>query len=120
MTISSPALETTSPRLRGLSLCALSFGLMLATSSIYAQEPRARARAMGVAPGIFRPGPLNSITDVAGVLVGQATVTNDSVHTGVTAILPHGGNLFLDRVPAAIHVGNAFGKLVGATQVREL
>jgi D-aminopeptidase len=64
---------------------------------------------------------LNGITDVAGVLVGQATVTaGDSVHTGVTAILPHGGNLFFDRVPAAIHVGNAFGKLVGATQVREL
>ena len=86
-----------------------------------AQEPRQRARALGVAPGIFAPGALNAITDVAGVRVGQATVTRgDSVHTGVTAILPHGGNLFLDRVPAAVHVGNAFGKLVGATQVREL
>lgn len=80
-----------------------------------------RARDLGVAPGIFRPGPLNGITDVAGVIVGQETVVlGDSVHTGVTAILPHAGNLFFDRVPAAIHVGNAFGKLVGATQVREL
>ncbi len=80
-----------------------------------------RARDLGVAPGIFKPGPLNAITDVAGVLVGQETViVGDSVHTGVTAILPHSGNLFFDRVPAAIFVGNAFGKLVGATQVREL
>ena len=80
-----------------------------------------RARELGVAPGVFRPGPLNGITDVPGVRVGHATVVaGDSIHTGVTAILPHAGNLFFDRVPAAIHVGNAFGKLVGATQVREL
>ncbi|HWJ23846.1 MAG TPA: P1 family peptidase [Gemmatimonadaceae bacterium] len=92
-------------------------------SSQQPQPPqgRVRARALGVAPGIFRPGALNAITDVAGVRVGHATViAGDSVHTGVTAILPHGGDLFHDRVPAAIHVGNAFGKLVGATQVREL
>src|SRR6476659_10622522 len=89
--------------------------------SLHAQEPRVRARDIGVAPGIFRPGPLNAITDVGGVLVGQETVVlGDSVRTGVTAILPHSGNLFFDRVPAAIFVGNAFGKLVGATQVREL
>ena len=104
-----------------LSLCALSFGVMFTPASLNAQSPRARARDIGVAPGIFRPGPLDAITDVAGVLVGHATVTaGDSVHTGVTAIRPHAGNLFFDRVPAAIHVGNAFGKLVGATQVREL
>ena len=84
-------------------------------------ERRVRARELGVAPGIFRTGAANAITDVAGVRVGQATVVGgDSVHTGVTAILPHGGNLFFDRVPAAVHVGNAFGKLVGATQVEEL
>src|SRR6188472_205072 len=89
--------------------------------SLQAQEARVRARDLGVAPGIFRPGPLDAITDVAGVLVGQETViAGDSVHTGVTAILPHGGTLFFDRVPAAVFVGNAFGKLVGATQVREL
>ncbi|WP_437586187.1 P1 family peptidase [Sorangium sp. So ce1000] len=80
-----------------------------------------RARDLGVAPGIFDPGPLNAITDVGGVRVGHATVIEgDSIRTGVTAVLPHGGNLYLDRVPAAIHVGNGFGKLVGATQVREL
>jgi D-aminopeptidase len=86
-----------------------------------AQGPRARARELGVKPGIFSPGPLNAITDVAGVRVGHATlVVGDSIRTGVTAILPHGGNLFFDRVPAAVHIGNAFGKLVGFTQVKEL
>ena len=83
--------------------------------------PRARARDLGVAPGVFEPGPRNAITDVAGVRVGQTTlIEGDSVRTGVTAILPHGGNLFLDRVPAAIFVGNGFGKLLGSTQVNEL
>lgn len=86
-----------------------------------AQEPRARARALGVSPGIFRAGAHNAITDVAGVRVGHVTVTaGDSVRTGITAIVPHAGNLFFERVPAAIHIGNAFGKLVGATQVVEL
>jgi D-aminopeptidase len=85
-----------------------------------AQE-RPRARELGVAPGILPPGPLNAITDVAGVLVGQVTVIEaDSVRTGITAILPHSGNLFLQRVPAAIVVGNGFGKLLGSTQVNEL
>ena len=82
---------------------------------------RPRARDIGVAPGVFRPGARNAITDVAGVLVGQMTVIEgDSVRTGVTAIRPHGGNLFMDRVPAALHVGNGFGKLLGVTQLREL
>ena len=95
--------------------------LALAAGPLHAQEARVRARALGVAPGIFRPGPLNALTDVPGVRVGHATiVAGDSIRTGVTAILPHAGNPFFDRVPAAIHVGNAFGKLVGATQVREL
>lgn len=86
-----------------------------------AQTGRARARDLGVRPGLFTPGLANAITDVAGVRVGHATVVGgDSIRTGVTAILPHGGNLFLDRVPAAVHVGNAFGKLVGFTQVEEL
>jgi D-aminopeptidase len=80
-----------------------------------------RARALGVAPGIFRPGPLNAITDVYGVRVGHSTViAGDSIRTGVTAILPHGGNAYLDRVPAAVHIGNGFGKLLGSTQVAEL
>lgn len=84
-------------------------------------QARVRARDLGVAPGIFTPGVNNAITDVAGVKVGHATiVSGDSIHTGVTAILPHGGNLYFDRVPAAVHIGNAFGKLVGSTQVKEL
>ena len=84
-------------------------------------QDRPRARELGVAPGILPTGPLNAITDVPGVLVGQVTVIEaDSVRTGVTAILPHAGNLFLQRVPAAIVVGNGFGKLLGSTQVNEL
>jgi len=90
------------------------------TPQLSAQD-RPRARELGVAPGILPPGPLNAITDVAGVLVGQVTVIEaDSVRTGITAILPHAGNLFLQRVPAAIVVGNGFGKLLGSTQVNEL
>ncbi len=84
-------------------------------------QDRPRARDIGLEIGIFAPGPHNSITDVAGVRVGQVTLhEGESVRTGVTAILPHGGDLFRERVPAAIHVGNGFGKLVGITQVREL
>ena len=83
--------------------------------------PRARALALGVKPGVFAPGALDAITDVAGVRVGQTTVIEgDSIRTGITAILPHGGNAFADRVPAALHVGNGFGKLIGATQLDEL
>lgn len=84
-------------------------------------QDRMRARQLGIAPGIFPPGARNTITDVAGVLVGQTTVIEgDSIRTGVTAILPHAGNLYRDRVPAAVHVGNGFGKLLGVTQLREL
>jgi D-aminopeptidase len=80
-----------------------------------------RARAYGVAPGVFRSGPLNAITDVAGVKVGQTTlIEGDNVRTGVTAILPHGGNLFQDKVPAGFIAGNAFGKFAGSTQIDEL
>ena len=86
-----------------------------------AAQARPRARDLGIVPGLLPPGPANAITDVAGVRVGHATVREgDSVRTGVTAILPHGGNLYRDRVPAAIHVGNGFGKLLGVTQVAEL
>ena len=83
--------------------------------------PRPRARDIGLVVGIFEPGALDAITDVAGVRVGQTTVVEgDSVRTGVTAIIQHGGNVFQERVPAAIVVGNGFGKLAGSTQVREL
>ena len=83
--------------------------------------PRPRARELGIAPGVFDPGPRNAITDVAGVKVGHETlIAGDSVRTGVTAILPHGGDLFQEKVPGAVFVGNAFGKLAGSTQVEEL
>jgi D-aminopeptidase len=92
---------------------------MAATTPLSAQ--RARARDLGVKPGVFPTGTLNAITDVAGVRVGQTTVVEGAnVRTGVTAILPHGGNIFTDRVPAALHVGNGFGKITGVTQLREL
>ncbi len=82
---------------------------------------RARARDLGIVIGTLPPGPLNAITDVAGVRVGHATViAGERTRTGVTAILPHGDNAFLSRVPAAIHVGNGFGKLIGQSQVAEL
>src|SRR5262249_9659759 len=80
-----------------------------------------RARDLGIAPGVLPPGQLNAITDVDGVRVGQVTlIEGDSIRTGVTAILPHGGNLFQQKVACGIHVGNAFGKLAGSTQVAEL
>jgi D-aminopeptidase len=95
--------------------------IAMSASTTQASAQRARARDLGVKPGVFAPGKLNAITDVAGVRVGQTTVVQgDNVRTGVTAILPHGGNLFMDRVPAALHVGNGFGKITGATQLREL
>jgi D-aminopeptidase len=82
---------------------------------------RPRAREANIIVGTLPPGPMNAITDVAGVRVGHATVREgDGVRTGVTAILPHGGNVFQERVPAAIFVGNGFGKLLGVTQVQEL
>jgi len=90
-------------------------------SSISAAEPRPRARDVGIAPGILAPGALNAITDVAGVRVGQTTlIRGENVRTGVTVILPHGGNLFREKVPGAVFVGNGFGKLMGSTQIIEL
>jgi D-aminopeptidase len=84
-------------------------------------EPRARARDLGVAPGIFKTGRWNAITDVAGVRVGQVSlVEGDNIRTGITTILPHAGNTYLERVPAAVFVGNGYGKLIGSTQVGEL
>ncbi len=86
-------------------------------SAVAQDTTRPRARDLGIEVGIFQPGPLNAITDVRGVRVGHTTVVQG---TGVTAILPHSGNPYASRVPAAIHVGNGFGKLLGVTQVREL
>lgn len=91
------------------------------TAGRAATAARPRARDLGIAPGAFEPGPLNAITDVPDVRVGQVTlVEGDTIRTGVTAILPHGGNLFQDKVSGAVFVGNAFGKLAGSTQVLEL
>jgi D-aminopeptidase len=86
-----------------------------------AQTTRPRARDIGLSPGVLTPGPLNAITDVRGVRVGHATLTTgDNVRTGVTVVIPHPGNMFQDKVPGAVFVGNAFGKLAGSTQVDEL
>lgn len=80
-----------------------------------------RAREAGVVVGVLEPGPLNGITDVEGVRVGQVTLVEGTrIHTGVTAVLPHGGNIFQDKVPAGFVAENAFGKFMGSTQVAEL
>src|SRR5881396_1569494 len=95
--------------------------LGLAAAPLAGQAPRPRARDVGIVVGVLPPGPLDAITDVDGVRVGHATVIRgDSINTGVTAILPHAGNVFREKVPAAIVVGNGFGKLAGSTQVNEL
>ncbi|HMA38994.1 MAG TPA: P1 family peptidase, partial [Gemmatimonadales bacterium] len=97
-------------------------GLLLASlAAPLTSQQRPRARDVGLQIGVLPPGPLDAITDVPGVRVGQVTVARgDSINTGVTAILPHAGNVFRQKVPAAIVIGNAFGKLAGSTQVNEL
>lgn len=94
---------------------------MLLLANTLPAQTRPRLRDLGVAIGILAPGPLNAITDVDGVRVGHATVIRgENIRTGVTAILPHSGNLFQEKVPAAVFVGNGFGKITGTTQVEEL
>jgi D-aminopeptidase len=101
-----------------LSICVLAG---LCSAQAVAQTHRPAARDLGVSPGIYQPGPNNSITDVAGVKVGQVTVVKGKdIRTGVTAILPHAGNIFKEKVSAAVGTFNAFGKLIGSTQVSEL
>ena len=103
-----------------LSVCSV-FLFGIGSMNQSAQSNRPRARDLGIVVGILPPGTHNAITDVEGVLVGQTTLIKGSdIRTGVTAILPHGGNLFQEKVPAAVHIGNAFGKLMGSTQVNEL
>ena len=83
-------------------------------------DARPRARDIGLVVGTFQTGPLNAITDVAGVKVGHATVIHgDDIRTGVTAIIPAPGNLYTHPIPAWIHVGNGYGKLLGITQLQE-
>lgn len=106
------------PTRRGSFRLIVLFTMTLTAS---AREHRPRARDLGIEPGVFAPGPLNAITDVSGVRVGHVTlIEGDDVRTGVTAILPHPGNVFREKVPGAVFVGNAFGKLAGSTQVEEL
>src|SRR5499427_23118 len=105
--------------LRLMTFFALLFLISICTAGETPSRPR--AREAGVQVGVIAPGPLNAITDVPGVLVGQRTVIRgENIRTGVTAIMPHGGNLFREKVPGAVFVGNAFGKLAGSTQVNEL
>jgi D-aminopeptidase len=104
--------------MRKLVLLAAAIAAM--TAPAHAQH-RPRAREAGIVIGILPTGPLNAITDVAGVKVGQVTIIEGAnVRTGVTAILPHGGNLYQDKVPAGFSVGNAYGKFMGSTQIKEL
>ena len=106
---------------RASSWIGLVILLAFAAKGTEAQPERPRAREIGLVPGVLPTGSLNAITDVQGVRVGHVTlIEGDSIRTGVTAILPHGENLFQSKVPAAVHVGNAFGKLVGSKQVEEL
>jgi D-aminopeptidase len=99
----------------------LAFPLLLALASPLIGQQRPRARDLGIVVGVLPAGPLDAITDVSGVRVGQVTIARgDSINSGVTAIVPHDGNVFRDKVPAAVVVGNAFGKLAGSTQVNEL
>jgi D-aminopeptidase len=94
---------------------------LAAAVTIQTAADRPRVREFGIKTGVLETGPLNAITDVAGVAVGHVTlIEGTDVRTGVTAILPHGGNIFQEKVPAAIFVANGFGKLTGVTQVREL
>jgi D-aminopeptidase len=100
----------------------LSAALLLVAMTAPAQaQHRSRAREAGILIGVLPTGPLNAITDVAGVKVGQVTIIEGAnIRTGVTAILPHAGNLYQDKVPAGFTVGNAYGKFMGSTQIREL
>src|ERR1041385_8401808 len=94
---------------------AFLFALLSMTAAGHS-EHRPGAREAGIPFGILPTGPLNAITDVAGVKVGQVTINEGrTIHTGVTAILPHGGNLYQDKVPAGFAVGNAYGKFMGST-----
>lgn len=96
----------------------LSLGLLMAAGTLGRQS---RMRDYGIEYGIFRTGPLNAITDVKGVRVGHTTlIEGDSVRTGVTAVIPHPGNIFRHKLPAAVCIGNGYGKMAGYTQIREL
>ncbi len=103
--------------IRGRLAAAVGCAILMAAPP----EPRPRARELGLVVGVLPAGPLNAITDVGGVAVGHTTlIRGEAIRTGVTAVVPHGGNLFREKVPGAVFVGNGFGKLAGSTQVNEL
>ena len=108
--------------LSALPRALLGLVLVVAMSAVTAAEDqRPRLRDLGVTIGVFEPGQLNAITDVRGVRVGHRTVIEgDRIRTGVTAIVPHEGNVFQDKTPAAVVIGNGFGKLMGSTQIIRL
>jgi D-aminopeptidase len=104
-----------------LRKCLSAISAVSVVIAVAGAQTKPRARDLGIAPGVYSPGALNAITDVEGVHVGHTTIVEgDRVRTGVTAIVPHTGNLFQDKVAGAVFVGNAFGKLAGSTQVAEL
>lgn len=103
------------------TLCATLSICTLIDSKTFAQEKRSRARELGITTGILPTGKWNAITDVPGVTVGHTSVIQgDNVRTGITAIIPHEGNIFQDKVAAAVYVGNGFGKMMGISQIQEL
>jgi len=116
------------PTPRTTAITSLLIVLLILTWSVDAlaqqtisQNDNPRARDLGITPGVLAPGPFNAITDVTGVRVGHVTLQEGKeINTGVTVVLPHGGNLYQDKVPAGFAVGNGFGKFAGSTQVREL
>jgi len=117
-TVSSYAMDMANKR---PIVAAVLLAATLASAQKTAPSMRPRVSDLGLKVGVLPSGPLDAITDVAGVEVGQTTIVRgDAIRTGVTAILPHSGNLYRERVPAAIFVGNGFGKLAGSTQVDEM
>lgn len=104
-----------------LKSCILSISFLFASVAVDAQEERGRVRDFGIQIGILETGQYNAITDVKGVKVGHTTlIEGRDIRTGVTAIIPHGGNIFQNKVPAAVYVGNGFGKSMGLSQIKEL
>ena len=118
--ILSPSASLRTGSAKDLPRLFLAAALLFVCGALLGEE-RPRIRDLGVRPGVLPPGKWNAITDVAGVRVGHKTIVEgESIRTGVTAILSHGGNLFQKKVPAAVFVGNGFGKAAGFLQVMEL
>ncbi|HKY46228.1 MAG TPA: P1 family peptidase [Pyrinomonadaceae bacterium] len=116
-----PTARTETSMMRINLICLICVICVTSMAQSGSTQNRPRARDLGITVGVLPTGPLNAITDVEGVLVGHTTlIRGDNIRTGVTAILPHNGNLFREKVPGAVFVGNGFGKLAGSTQVNEL